>query len=81
MVLKGGKIAVTVDADGVKIDTTKDAEGIVVVEIIGGAEKSQRIEKDLKALPTDRRPSFVEQLATRSTSLDDCEVRMAWRLR
>lgn len=79
MVLKGGKIAVTVDADGIHIDAQKGAEGVVTVEVIAGKERQTKT-LELKEAAKDSRLQSSEQLSSR-VSLDDAEVRYSWRSR
>lgn len=80
MVLKGGKIAVTVDADGIHIDADRGAQGVITVEVIAGKERQT---KTLELTENTRlaRLQTTERLAARAVSVDESEVRMAWRLR
>lgn len=80
MVLKGGKIAVSVDADGIHIDAQKGAEGVVTVTVVGGKDSQIRT-LDLTESAKLSRTQTTERLAARAVSMDEYEVRMAWRLR
>ena len=76
MIIKG-KIAVSVDADGIHIDAERGAQGVVTVTVVAGKDSQTRT-LDLTESAKLSRTQTTEKLAARAVSVDESEVRMAW---